>query len=205
MYAVESSFWPMKSHTMCLGTVGECSWTWARTRPGIMPAVVYTVMRKCLDSSPSEFSLLITEVAQKSWSHWPKTASYMKKEPCSHRKESQRLVFLAPSWPEEQWEDWVYRRGLGTLLEICRQWVNLLDDVSPSCISWWNREVQLSLYFWGNKTLQRQSYPKSYWKGDAEPENKILPPKLQNYNIIYIGPSKKMQVTEEWDVSVFSR
>lgn len=138
------------------------------------------------------------EIALKSWLHWPKPAFFMTKEPRYQITKNLKGDFeiLALSWPDEPGqEDWFTEEfSLVTLLEICQQWVNILENFSPYS-SWSKRMVLLPLCFWGKnaaKTVTQSHIEKEL----AETANKILLPKFKTWNMIYIGPPNKIQLTK---------
>lgn len=139
-------------------------------------------------------------VSWKSWSHWTKAAFFMIKEPGSQIKKNLKGDFeiLTLSWPDETGqEDWVYRRG-----QPCDFTGNLsaMGQSPWRCFSFLLFLVEVDgtafIIFLRKKTLQGRATQSYIEKGVAEPANKILPPKFQTRNMIYIGPPNKIQVTK---------
>lgn len=139
------------------------------------------------------------EVSWKSRSHWPNPAFFMTKEPGYQITKNLKRGFetLTLSWPDEPGqEDWFYRR-----MQPC----DFTGNLSAMGLSPWRFFSLLFLMEGDGIAFIIFLRKKHRWdrvtqscleKGVVETANKILPPKFKTWNIIYIDPPNKIQVTK---------
>lgn len=151
----------MKSLPVCLGTVrksdhecgsktGQGSWQWLSS--------AHSREKMCLFILP-RFGWLIGKYPESLEAIGQNQPSLWTKNQVTKQQRISKEILRSWHGPglmsQDRKIDFTEECSLVTFLEVCQQWVNLLEDFSPYS-SWWKRIVLLSLYFWGKNTAETE-------------------------------------------------